>query len=193
MRDQVAQHILEKTVELILKGESIPKLTVRQLASEAGVSLGAINYYFKTKDTLIKEATEMVLAEAVEREMIVLEDESLSPEMQLKHFVMGLTRVFYKYKEVAQIFLKSEFDHANLGSVTFIVPKLREIYGGRIKEEGLWIKAIQIVIPMQYVFIHQDKIQDKIGKPFQKQTLEDVEKVINQMMDNILYGASDEV
>ncbi len=46
----IKEKIIHATIELIKKHGDISKITVRDIAANAGVGIGLINYHFQTKD-----------------------------------------------------------------------------------------------------------------------------------------------
>lgn len=80
--------VLKTTVRLLVKSEP-PKLTIRQIAAEAGVNVAAVNYHFRSKENLIDEAIFMFSQDAFVAGLRLLKDPSLSPEERLARFFKG--------------------------------------------------------------------------------------------------------
>ena len=59
------QEILEAAVRLIGEG-GVKVVTHRAVAEEAGVALASTTYYFDSKDALVEEAFELVIARSIE-------------------------------------------------------------------------------------------------------------------------------
>ena len=56
MKVETKEHILNAAVKLIQEGREPADITVRDIAAEADVQVGMINYYFRTKDELMYQA-----------------------------------------------------------------------------------------------------------------------------------------
>jgi AcrR family transcriptional regulator len=80
--------VLKTTVRLLAKSEPA-KLTIRQIAAEAGVNVAAINYHFRSKENLIDEAVFMFSQDAFSAGLRMLTDPSLTPEARLARFFKG--------------------------------------------------------------------------------------------------------
>lgn len=52
---QIKEHIVIATIECI-EQKGIQSVTVRDIANKAGINIAAVNYYFGSKDNLLKEA-----------------------------------------------------------------------------------------------------------------------------------------
>ncbi len=130
--DKTAQEkILRVTIELIDEGKG-STLTVRQIATLAGVNVGAINYYFGSKDELINIASRRIL-QRVNESFLLLDDTSLPPLVRLENFFIDFIgkmlhchksfvhqvfknengsnkRVFSGKREIASYIMESGFD-----------------------------------------------------------------------------------
>lgn len=113
-RDQIIWALYDCLVE---KGHE--KVTIREIATRAGLPPGVIHYYFKSKDDIISN-----LAEAIVQKYSVMIQEHLesvkSTDKQIKHaidfiidnliFNLPLNRVFYNLVQMA-------FERKELGNV----------------------------------------------------------------------------
>lgn len=62
------EDIIRATTDLIIeRGDGAEEITVREIASRAGVGLGLVNYHFGNKDRLIEVCVERIINGIVER------------------------------------------------------------------------------------------------------------------------------
>lgn len=94
--------ILETSVSLI-QTEGFKALTVRRVASEAGVNIAAVNYHFKSKENLI-DAVMSVLAAPLVKKINELALSSLSPRQKLRDILSGYA---HYVQEAPQFLIRS--------------------------------------------------------------------------------------
>lgn len=94
--------ILETSVSLI-KAEGFKALTVRRVASEAGVNIAAVNYHFKSKENLI-DAVMSVMAAPLVQKINELALSSLSPRQKLQNILSGYA---HYVQEAPQFLIRS--------------------------------------------------------------------------------------
>ena len=84
------EKILRETVRL-MKTEGIDAITVRRIAAAARVNVGAINYYFDSKENLIDQAA-AELVEQLRTFFSILDDTSISARERLRGFLVVFLR-----------------------------------------------------------------------------------------------------
>jgi AcrR family transcriptional regulator len=141
-----------------------------------------VNYHFGSKDNLLHTAALALLEEAVLESNRILMDESLSPQDQLKSFILDLTKVFYTHRNLTKVYLGAKFTEGSLQSATFIQPVLRRIFPD-LPEDVIRVRAVQIAVPLQYVFIHEAAFEAYMGRPFDEAG---VMAVVAQFVSNML-------
>lgn len=80
------EKIIRAAIDIIEK-KGIERITIRRIAREAGVNVAAINYYFRSKDNLIRLALKQTLNEMTKIPAETLEQTDLSPREKLKVFL----------------------------------------------------------------------------------------------------------
>lgn len=81
----VEERILDRTLYLIGKQGSV-NVSVRSIVKEADVNIGAINYYFGTKENMLRQVKQFYLENLISI-VVPLEDESLEDREKLKRYV----------------------------------------------------------------------------------------------------------
>lgn len=82
--------ILRETVRLIHE-EGIGALTVRRIAAAADVNVGAINYYFTSKDNLIDLASNEIMNE-FQKCYALLDEPGVPPREKLRNFLIAFVK-----------------------------------------------------------------------------------------------------
>lgn len=68
------EKILDRALYLIGKNRSL-NISIRAISKEAGVNVGAINYYFRTKEEMLKQAKELYIANTLSITAILKNEE----------------------------------------------------------------------------------------------------------------------
>ena len=92
--------ILNATLELI-KTEGLDNVTSRKIASCAAVNLALINYYFGSKENLVNESLQMLLADFQEH-FLILDDFTLPPKQRLKTFLNQYAASVCRFPELVR-------------------------------------------------------------------------------------------
>jgi AcrR family transcriptional regulator len=92
--------ILEATLEII-SSQGFQNVTIRKIATAAGVNIAAVNYHFGSKDNVINASLEYLMVQA-KSIFKCLKGSHETPEQRLKNFVDKLARNFSKYPDQIQ-------------------------------------------------------------------------------------------
>lgn len=91
--DKSAQEkIIRAAIELVETGDGT-EFTVREIVSRAGVNIGAINYYFGSKDELMRRVAKEIMEQFIGGLSSVLDDKSLPPFERLEKALVGLVEM----------------------------------------------------------------------------------------------------
>ena len=99
--------VLHAASELLEQGE-ITDLQIREVAKLAGVSLGAPNYYFGSKENLIKEAIADRTQNLLDRWIEVRGSLTISPEQKLRLISKGVGRYYAAHPKICRIRLNND-------------------------------------------------------------------------------------
>lgn len=146
--------IIEVATEIVGK-ESNLNLTVREIASRAGVNIASINYYFRSKDNLMEEVEHVLLKKiGLIYEILLTKDD---PEKKLLQWGDRLIQFLIDYPGIIYMLgarvLVDKKESAGLAEYLTmleetLVPVLKEMNAG--KEEALFYKALQLMSGVVY-------------------------------------------
>lgn len=181
--EEAKERILKAAISLVEEGTDPDKVTVRQLAELAGVGIGLINYHFGSKNMLMSIAITQAMARmAVDYSGGI----ALSPRDKLKNMLKGLHRLGERYEKLVQFHIIHGFASGEMGAVLYLIPVLREIYGGARDEIELRIIAMQILLPLQAASIDTSKFFSYSGIDLRDSAQRD--RFIDRLIDNILIA-----
>lgn len=155
--ENAKEQLFNATINLLNEEGSSNKLTARTIAAKANVNLAMINYYFGSKDSLIKQAVDKIVSErALELKKIPLEK---SPFEKLTYLLIQLSDITLQYGDLIRssipfILLQDEIDHPN-----YILPYIQEYFQGTRSDVECKIIAYQLISFCQLALYRPDDIK----------------------------------
>lgn len=103
----IKEKILDRTLYLIGKRGTV-NVPVRAIVQEADVNIGAINYYFGTKEKMLIHVKQFYIANIMTT-IVPLEDESLDDQQKLIHYANEVVEYCIRFPGVTVI-LKNAYE-----------------------------------------------------------------------------------
>ncbi len=148
----VREKILTSAIECI-ETQGLQALTIRSIASKAGVNSAAINYYFSTKENLVEEALDRTLEEFKRIPEETLQVDSLDPQARLRAFFNTFFDGLVRWPRIVRAHLQPPLFEANYGTrfvdtfnsfLTGLLRRLEEMPLGP-REHNLRFRIIQSI------------------------------------------------
>jgi len=156
--------LLIKSVIALLDDEfDIETLTIRQIAYEAHVSIGLINYHFGSRRNLIVAAVSSVTDDAAAEAFQALSNLNDSPKQQLRTFLKAMAMVVCKYQKYTGVLIRHEMTSDSFSTPETIVGLLKKIKPD-LSEKEIKFLAIQVVAPVQYIFLKERGLRNYFGE-----------------------------
>lgn len=162
--------MIQAVCALLEKGKTPEELTTRNIAEEAGLAHGLINYHFGSKDNLLAEAINFLVDQSSlnfpqkEYQVSTLRERVLT-------LLMTYLQLGFQNRSLLAFRVKQDLHQAGLTLIKKLLPVLRESLGSHKREEDLFILASQLVQPVQLFFLHPEIVDKELGW-----SLEDPEK-----------------
>lgn len=154
-KDRLREKLITATAEL-LKNEAAPEtITSRQIAAAANMTPAMINYYFQSKDALIKAAVDRIIAEPAAL-LIKGNHEDEPPLTRLKRMLWEVIELTVKYRGIMAATLPFILLEGEITIPDYILPTLREQYGGSKTEKEIRTLAYQFISFMQLILYRQE-------------------------------------
>ena len=178
------ERILDTMVKLLMEKKDVNKITTRQIAELANVNSALINYYYQSKENLVFTAVEYCM-ENIAKKIFAedLKNENL-PITRLKNMIRGFSNFSFNNYYLSEIAISKEVKSGSIGTSTVIVPLLSEVFGDKKTETELKMIALQIIIPMQVMFLNADEYKRHLKKDVFNEQVRN--ELLDQMIDNIL-------
>lgn len=150
------QLIIDTAKRLMEETEAIDTVTVRQIAQRANVSIGLINYHFKSKNNLLSAAigdtmTEMITAFSQSDQFV-----GLSPIEKLKMLLKKLCALSEKNEKLMHFTISRSIISGNMQTPLYLIPLLKELFGDQKDDFQLRILAMQLLYPIQITGLNKE-------------------------------------
>jgi AcrR family transcriptional regulator len=215
MADDSTERLISAAERLMRAGRKAEDLTIREIATDAGSSIGLVNYHFGSKDALIAQAAERIFADFVPRwERIAAAAQSAAGSaatamatgggldrrvVEQAAFHAGKEELVGLLKDVAEavelaaggndFVIRRELTEGESSTAKLLASALRSFLPPGTDERELRWAAYFIVAPLQLVFLRRDMLTQWTGT-----TLSDSSErnaVIDFLVDRILKPFAD--
>lgn len=179
------ERIMNTVIELLLEIKDPSKITTRQIAAKAGVNSALINYYYQSKENLMDAAVGLSMKSMADN-MLEEAGPAVSPDERLRGMIKTVAALAFASYELSALAIASELKSGSLETSRIIVPALRELLGPSYNEMALRLMALQIVVPLQVMFLNAKKHQDYLGVDFYEEAVRN--RLVDTVIDNVLLG-----
>ena len=185
------ENIIQATINLIQKSNGdINKITTRDIAKNARVGNGLINYHFGTKENLINSCIERMIGDIVKNYNPNLSECNNFEE----ELIMGTTKVFdFLFKNPAIYRMSMLYDYTNPKENNNTIKSQKIIMksiGNNMNELDKAMYSFILVSVMQTAFLTAKLNNEMSG--FKLDTTEFRKEFIEKLVKTLLYGIKKE-
>jgi AcrR family transcriptional regulator len=181
---ELKDRILAATVAILRETTEPSRITVRQIAERAEVSIGSINYNFGSKDALLADAVWQMIGISAADWYTPDMNPDVDPAIRLRQMFKAGMRLALTYEQNMRIGLLHVFETGDMQAKTLILPLLREIVGPDIRGIELRILAFQLVGTVELAFLNRVQLGEFLGvDPADETTLD---TLIDLIVDNLI-------
>ncbi len=185
------ENIIQATINLIQKSNGdINKITTRDIAKNARVGNGLINYHFGTKENLINSCIERMIGDIVKNYNPNLSECNNFEE----ELIMGTTKVFdFLFKNPAIYRMSMLYDYTNPKENNNTIKSQKIIMksiGNNMNELDKAMYSFILVSVMQTAFLTAKLNNEMSG--FKLDTTESRKEFIEKLVKTLLYGIKKE-
>ena len=162
--EKTTEAILNAAQALILESDGdAQRVTIRQVADRAEVSVGLVNYYFSSKTKLIEACVQRMIGSVVSAFQPILPEQTTSQE-RLGLVASQVADYLEQHEEISRISILGDCNSPNLNDNTFGTMRgfCYTIDGGEMSTEALQ-RAFCLTAVLQSVFLRKDILKDSIG------------------------------
>lgn len=205
MADDITIRLIEAAERLMRTGRKAETLTSREIAAEAGVSVGLINYHFGSKDALLEKAGQRLFADFEPQWERVADSAKNAAAAarssgdgtheatiaalragkdELKAILKGLADASVLAAGNNDFGLKRQLMEGDMEQVRFVAPVLRAMLPPSTDEREIRWAAFFIVAPLQLVFLRHAFLSDWTGTDLDDKAARDA--VFDFLIDRVL-------
>lgn len=177
------ERIMEAMLKMLEANEDITTLTSREIASLSGVNTAMINYYYQSKDNLLNQAVNNYMGHVFE-EIIIKSRGDGDAIDRLKVMIKTIADVAIRNFSSGEIAVLFDFKKGSIDTAEMIIPLLKEHFGKRKTDDEIKVIGMQIIIPLQMMFLNEPLYRKYLTLDFQKP--EERNKIIDAIIDNII-------
>jgi AcrR family transcriptional regulator len=205
MADEISERLVVAAERLLRSGRTAESLTTREIAVEAGASVGLINYHFASKDALIAAAADRIfqgfaprwdrIADAASRARDRA-SESASVEgyperaaleagkAELSALLKDMADVVEATKANSEFMVRRELLEGDLVSSRTLSSALRSFLPKDTDERTVRWAAFFVTAPLQLLFLRRKALEDWTGTDLEDRAERDA--VFDFLIDAIL-------
>lgn len=173
-----------KAARDLINEKDIESITSRDIAAKANVSLGNINYYFKSKEELLSLAVQQNFFQTVQLYKRNRTEIS-NPKEELKQITRDFFSQLIKYRKVGRYVLKYKLTNRTFNSERYLLRYIEKYFEGReMNALCLKLKAMQINSVISIAFFNREEFNKYTDLDLYN--LDDVNKMIETLIDGIL-------
>lgn len=181
------EKLIRVTLEMINEGTDPEKITTRDIAARAGLNIALINYYFQSKDNLIQQAIGIRMQD-IAGAIFDINNPTADPVENLRSMLKKNSELALQYRFLMKKAIEFELKNGSAATVQTIMPVLREIFPGQKTERELQLIALQLLVPLQTMFLHHETYQKNWGLDLFRK--EEFNLIIDTLIANLLSNSN---
>jgi AcrR family transcriptional regulator len=170
MRDndrETREKIMEHTLKLIESESDYSGITVRRIASAAGVNLSAVNYHFGSKEKLIGEVVKTSIVAFLSSKGSLVGQYAGEPARRLKELLKLPARFLAENPNISRISILSDMTNPlendlSEQTIKFLEPAFRETFP-RMGEHETGLELWKLVSTIQTAFLRSGNFNKLTG------------------------------
>jgi len=188
-KSEIRERMIAVTIELIKRYGDTRMITVREIASEAGVDVGMINYHFQTKDNLINICIMELIGQSVFQLQSFSQNAEMKPIDKIKELSKGIASFMALNPGLSKISITNDLlspeRNDNVAQLTkMLMPITKEIYSDQKSESELLILLHILISSISVGFLRNSVLGETTKLDFTDQEQRDqfVEYCINRVL-----------
>ncbi len=177
------EKILETVVELLSSGKDPTQFSNKEIAEMAGVNAALINYYYQSKDNLIGIAAGICIQNIIGAIQEVREP--LPPQDKIKVVLKRFAVFCLENTMVVEIAINynEKLKRGNTHTSRMLLPLLKEHFGESKFESELKLMTLQLLNPMQNLFVSRNNYSDYLSCDLNSEKTWD--SIVETLVDNL--------
>ena len=169
---EAREKIIAAATALIVERGSVEKITTRDIAAQAGVGVGLINYHFQSKERLIELCVQRFIGGVIagfRGEYLALD--GMPPLDKLKLLLRRTAGFLALNPSISEISIKTDLNAAHPGdnttqTIAAYLPVVREVCGDGRSEQEQRVLLASLVAAVQSAFLRREVLREEMGIDF---------------------------
>ena len=177
-KSETRDKIIQTTIELIKKYGDTNLITVREIASDAGVGIGLVNYHFQTKENLINVCILELIGQSIFQMQSAPHDEKIKPKDMFIALSKGIAGFMAQNPGLSMISVKKNLtspeSNDNMSQLSqMLLPILKEAYDGKKESKELLILLQLLISSISVAFLRNSVTDPELDIDFMDLTQRD--------------------
>ncbi len=165
---QAREKLMEVTTQLIRERGNIEEVTIRDIAAQAGVGVGLVNYHFQTKENLVNLCIQRIIGQIIGQFDPLYRSLSGSPMDKLRLLIKENVAFLVNQPGLSRASITSNLlagsAHDNtMQTMEAYRPVLREVCGEKATEKEINILLHVLISSMQAMFLRRETVKETMG------------------------------
>jgi AcrR family transcriptional regulator len=163
----VKERILKVTMDLLQREQDIDRVSLRQIAREAGVAVSMVNYHYQTKASLIEQAVQAFAGS------VIATSASEDKATRMRSHLAGAASFIVQNSGIARVSILRDMSNPHSDDNTCNVTELvhRQMTESNLDrntktDQELYLRAVVQVAAVQHLFLRSRIIQERTGLDF---------------------------
>lgn len=176
------------SAEKLLNEKDVWQISMADVAKEAGVAVGLINYHFNSKEKLIYCTIEFYILKIIAQDSESINSIDLNPKQQLLVSLKGFGDFLAVHSKMCRLYFINTLEKENKSSISkmgyeYYIPVLQKLYPDKSNEDLIFM-IYPIVCSIQMMFLNSEPFKKVTGLDFF--CVEDRHIMINKLVDDNL-------
>lgn len=165
--EQTQEAILVATQALILEsGGNADQVTIRQIAAQAGISVGLVNHYYATKELLIEACVQRMIGGVIGAFQPSLPAEA-DKAARLGHVASEVAHYLMANPQISRISILGDLQSPSAQDNTMrSVGGFAHTIAGGVPDADAKLRAFCLTAVLQVAFLRKDTLPDTLGVDF---------------------------
>lgn len=159
--DSVKERIITAAINLIEGCDSIENVTVRDIAANAGVGPGLINYHFQTKDNLVNLSVQRIIGNIISNFDKIYQNLNMAAYDKLRYLTKRMCTFIVTNPGISRVSILSDLTAGSSGdnsaqTIKAYYPVIRELYGSEKTDLEIYLLTQSLTATIQSVFLRSN-------------------------------------
>lgn len=193
-KSEMRDKIIKTTTELIKKYGDTNLITVREIATAAGVGIGLVNYHFQTKENLINICIMELIGQSVLQLQSAPQNEKIQPKEMFIGLCKGIAAFMAQNPGLSMISIKKDLtspdsadNMSQLGQM--LLPVLTEVYGESKDKKELLVLLQLLISSISVAFLRNSVTDSKLEIDFMNEAQRD--SLLEYCIHRLFYDLPD--